>query len=47
MNEIAENIVIFHDRFSDRWDVEDFDAWKEITNFVDTEEVRRRVARGC
>lgn len=47
VNEIAENIVIFHDRFSDKWDVEDDDAWEEITKFVDTEEVRRRVARGC
>ncbi|MEJ6555554.1 hypothetical protein PQI51_11045 [Microbacterium esteraromaticum] len=42
LSEIAENIVLFHDRYRDQWAVEDDDAWAEISEYVNAKDIRRR-----
>jgi len=44
LTEIAENVVRFHDEFCAQWDVEDADAWEEISPFVGADAIRRRLS---
>ena len=43
LTEIAENVVRFHDEFCEQWDVEDADAWDEVSPFVGADAIRRRL----
>lgn len=40
LREIAENVVMFHDRYSTSWSVEDDDAWTDVSEFVEVETMR-------
>lgn len=40
LTEIAENVVIFHDRFGDECAVEDADAWEDIGAYVNADRFR-------
>lgn len=41
--EIAENVVRFHDLLSEEWSVEDDDAWRDISGYVDADALRRSI----
>ena len=43
LNEIAENVVRFHDAYGDDWQISDRDAWKDVAKFVDVDEIRYRL----
>lgn len=40
LTEIAENVVRFHDLYSDAWGVEDADAWSDIGVYVNADRFR-------
>lgn len=44
VTEIAENVVRFHDKFGEPWAVDDADAWKDISQFVGADTIRRRLS---
>lgn len=43
LDEIAENVVRFHDRYTAPWRVQDHDAWAEVEEFVDLDDIRARI----
>lgn len=40
LREILDNVTMFHERYSDRWGVEDADAWRDIGDYLETDSVR-------
>lgn len=40
INEIAENVVRFHDTYGSRWHVSDNDAWKEMSEYLNAAAIR-------
>ncbi|MEV7631208.1 hypothetical protein AB0N64_02240 [Microbacterium sp. NPDC089318] len=44
--EIAENVIRFHDVYSHEWQVDDEDAWADISAYVDAESLRRSSGLG-
>ena len=43
LTEIADNIVRFHDEYGAVWEVEDEDAWAEISEYVNADRIRERL----
>lgn len=44
LNEVAQNLVIFHDLYQEAWNVSDGDAWADVEDFVDVEAVRQKLS---